>query len=193
MPKLMGSAWPGWRWCGPKCSMLAPGPGPAGGPGRRRLLCLARGAARRGAQAAGAPGCAKTWRRSARRAKVGGEGKEEGAPYSSPLWLLLPLSGCLLDVDSGTSITGRKSPVRASLAVLAGSLHWLCVERSGVNDSAGGGAERGRGRPGAETDAGARHRGTETEARRSSFRKREKGFRDLKGEKEQEAAIPRDL
>jgi hypothetical protein len=43
----------------------------------------------------------------------------------------------LLAVDSGTSITGRKSPERESLAVSAGSLHWLCVERSRVNDSAG--------------------------------------------------------
>jgi hypothetical protein len=72
-----------------------------------------------------------------RRAKVGGRGGREGAPYSSPLQLLLPLSLCLLAVDSGTSITGRKSPERESLAVSAGSLHWLCVERSRVNDSAG--------------------------------------------------------
>lgn len=79
-----------------------------------------------------------------RRAKFGGRGKERGR-RSTPLRLLLPLSGCLLAVDSGTSITGRKSPVRGSLAVPTRSLHWLRAERSGVNDSAGEGRGRGEG------------------------------------------------
>lgn len=143
MPKLMGSAWPGWRWWGPRCSMLAPAP--RGGPGA-------------GARCAGLPrqlaGARRQQRLQAalrlegevrRRAKVGGRGGREGKLYSSPLRLLLPFSGCSLAVDSGTSITGRKSPERASLAVSAGSLHWLCVERSEVNDSAGEGKGGGEG------------------------------------------------
>ena len=130
--------------------MLAPDPGPAvgGGASAVALAVLGSGAARSGAEARrqqrllAAPRLGGEVRRGA---KVGGRGRREGAPYSSPLRLLLPLSGCSLAVDSGTSITGRKSPVRASLAVSAGSLHWLCAERSGVNDSAGEGRRTGEG------------------------------------------------
>lgn len=125
-----------------------------------------------------------------RRAKVGGRGRREGAPYSTLLWLLLHHSGCSLAVDSGTSITGRKSPVRASLAASAGSLHWLCAERSGVNDSAGEGRRRGAGgwEPRQMPEP-------ETEERRPRLREvvQEEGNQRLKmrKKKEQEAAIPR--
>lgn len=70
--------------------------------------------------------------------------------------------------------------MRASLAVPTRSLHWLCEERSGVNDSAGGGAETRSERPGAETDAGARDRRTATEVQRSTSGR---GETDLKGER----------
>lgn len=145
MPKLMGSAWPGWRWWGPRCSMLAPAPRGGPGPGAdARCAGLPRqlAGARRQQRLQAALRLEGEVRR---RAKVGGRGGREGKLYSSPLRLLLPFSGCSLAVDSGTSITGRKSPERASLAVSAGSLHWLCVERSEVNDSAGEGKGGGEG------------------------------------------------
>jgi hypothetical protein len=146
--------------------MLAPAP--RGGPGAGDR-CAGLPGQRVGARRQSPPQAALRLEGEVRRrAKVGGRGRREGELYSSPLRLLLPFSGCSLAVDSGTSITGRKSPERASLAVSAGSLHWLCVERSGVNDSAGEGLGGGRRRPGAQTDAGARDRGTEIRALSSS-------------------------
>ena len=86
MPKLMGSAWPGWRWCGPRCSMLAPDPGPTGGGGLGGgTLCawLGDSARRRG-------GGSGSWLRGDLEAKCaeglkwGGEGKERGGAVVVP-------------------------------------------------------------------------------------------------------------
>ena len=117
MPKLMGSAWPGWRWCGPRCSMLAPDPGPAErGPGRWHSRCLARGqraAARRRQRLLAA------WRLGGevrRRAKVGGgEGKEKRGRR------ILPLSGCSFPSPAARSLLtlGHQSPGEKARCELA--------------------------------------------------------------------------
>lgn len=58
--------------------------------------------------------------------------------------------------------------MRASLAVSAGSLHWLCAERSGLNDSAGEGRRRRAGDRESRQMQGAGSR--ETEGRRPRLR-----------------------